>query len=46
MDLYGEKRNAVRTIVFLCAIMLLLTIVDLLPVEKWRRGDEIGRAHV
>ncbi len=39
MDLYGEKRNAVRTIVFLCAIMLLLTIVDLLPAEKWLRGD-------
>jgi len=39
MDLYGEKKNAVRTIVFLCAIMLLLTIVDLLPVEEWRRED-------
>lgn len=33
MDLYGEKKNAIRTVVFLCAIMLVLSIVDLLPQE-------------
>lgn len=29
MDIYGEKKNAVRTVTFLCTIMLVLTIADL-----------------
>lgn len=40
MDLYGEKKNAIRTIVFLCAIMLVLCIVDLLPQEYVNPGND------
>lgn len=31
MDLCGEKKNAARTVMFLCTIMLVLMIADLLP---------------
>ncbi len=40
MDLYGEKKNAIRTVVFLCAIMLVLSIADLLPQEYVSLGRE------
>lgn len=30
MDLYGEKKNAIRTVVFLCAILLVFFVADLL----------------
>jgi len=40
MDLYGEKKNAIRTVVFLCAIMLVLSIVDLLPQEYISLGRD------
>lgn len=40
MDLYGEKKNAVRTVSFLCAIMLVLSIVDLLPQKYVSLGKE------
>ena len=40
MDLYGEKKNAIRTVVFLCAIMLVLSIADLLPQEYVSLGKE------
>ncbi len=40
MDLYGEKKNAVRTVVFLCAIMLVLSIADMLPQEYISLGRD------
>ncbi len=33
MDLYGEKKNAIRTVVFLCAIWLLFFVADLLKKD-------------
>lgn len=33
MDLYGEKKNAIRTVVFLCAIFLLFFVADLLQED-------------
>lgn len=40
MDLYGEKKNAIRTVGFLCAILLVLSIADLLPEEYVSLGKE------
>lgn len=34
MDIYGEKKNAIRTIGFFCAIMLMLTFADLLQKDR------------
>lgn len=33
MDLYGEKKNAIRTVVFLCVILLLFCVADLLQKD-------------
>ena len=33
MDLYGEKKNAIRTVVFLCAILLVFFVADLLQKD-------------
>ncbi len=33
MDLYGERKNARKTIVFLCAIMMILLVADLLQKD-------------
>lgn len=33
MDLYGEKKNAIRTVVFLCAIWLVFLIADLIKQD-------------
>ncbi len=33
MDLYGEKKNAIRTVVFLCAIWLLFFLADFLQKD-------------
>ncbi len=33
MDLYGEKKNAIRTVVFLCAILLLFFVADFLQKD-------------
>lgn len=34
MDLYGEKKNAIRTVVFLCAILLLFFIADIVQKDR------------
>ena len=33
MDLYGEKKNAIRTVVFLCAIWLAFFVADLVQED-------------
>ncbi len=40
MDLYGEKKNAIRTVVFLCAIMLAFFVADLLQKDVFFSESE------
>lgn len=42
MDLYGEKKNAIRTVVFLCAIMLTFFVADLVKREESSAEGEYG----
>lgn len=40
MDLYGERKNAIRTVLFLCAIWLVFFIADLVKQDIFSSNNE------